>query len=115
MGIIQHDYLIATTFSHEYASKAIGVLRDFGCNTASTHLSESNNYVTVMIPTSGSKLDWDGQKVHEALIERFIEWLKGPGEHYFIWTWFSHGEFGARIEATNAKNVMGEDRNLPEP
>ena len=114
MGVIQHNAVIATTWSREEFAR----VESWIASTVPTDHRDlfkltnvvANGYRTIVLCPDGSKEGWRLSDECDKLREKFIVELKRndyeDGSSPWAYVDISFGEFGVNIEATNQKNLM---------
>ena len=109
MGTIWHETIIATGWDEKYVKPA----RDIAVEIFGEQLvgpivqSTTNNYLSFMVATSGSKLGWDTYNQHKANIQMFGERLNQAEKlstGYVDWVAIRYGadwEYAPQVFATN--------------
>lgn len=107
MGIMNHNVIIATTFS---AEKAAGFWAWVEANLSDREqelIAEAgswvNGYQTFMVAPDGSKEGWAASDEGDALRERIIARLK-EDSGYWEWVEVGFGEYGQKVLRGNCVN-----------
>ena len=111
MSVFQHCYFIVTTSLRKDADEAVALFHVLGGTEVIQHTSTLNGVISIIIPPCGSKEGWEPHEAHQKTLKQFSDWLDESGDGKFTWTWVSHGDLGARIEATNSENMLGEEKD----
>ncbi len=119
MGVINHNAVIATTWSEKSFLKMqewVASLEPFNTPAKSNpqelfHYANSlvNCYYTVILTPDGSKEGWDDSDRGDELRDRFVEQLGTVGKYEdgssnWEWVEVSYGEFGQQIVRGNNVN-----------
>lgn len=113
MGLIQHNAVIATTWSDERFNAVMGWLNNLPAEHRSLFVFAKglvNSYQTIVLAPDGSKEGWDtsgeGDKLRAAFIARLREDDYGDGSNPWDFVDVAYGELGAKVEATNCEDVV---------
>lgn len=110
MGIIQHKTLTVTTHDSEKCLKLMREIKNNGFEDClgSLFLSPTNVYVSFVIYSCGSKLNWDEEKIHQENISSIIKLIEyydwDDGSNPFSYIYISYGDCGTEIIKSNCKN-----------
>jgi len=113
MGVINHEALIATTWSRKDADKIENWTREINMEDAFLFSEEqTNGYITIVLIPNGSKKGWPEAEQGDNLREDFKKKLQSfayeDDSNPFSWVEVGYGEFGQKLLDGNNKNCYND-------
>lgn len=118
MGIINHNAIIATTWSQDAAREFNAWLLRYPNALCSSLESPCNGYVTFFIAPDGSKEGWEesdaGDRFRDTVIARLRQDDYDDGSSPWAWVEVGYGEYGQKVLRGNNHNIYNNNEYAEE-